>query len=102
MNSVHFYGTVVAEDSGSRAKLQIVFAKPHLSWMEIKTDDLVEVVVANKIEGFVSRTQRDSGKSKVDILRLKRLRALTIWPGKASIFLPRPERALVRPAMMVL
>ena len=71
VNSVHFYGSVVAEDSGSRAKLRIVFAKPHLSWMEIKTDEMVEVVVANKIEGFVSRKHKNSGKSKVDILPAK-------------------------------
>ena len=71
VESVHFYGKVVAEDSGSTAKLRIVFSKPYMSWMEITTDDVVEVVVANKIEGFVSRTEIASGKSRVNVLPAK-------------------------------
>ncbi|MGB0369845.1 MAG: hypothetical protein ACPGN3_00745 [Opitutales bacterium] len=68
VKSLHFEGYVVAEDSGSRAKLEIVFAKPHLSWMKVSRENIVENMVANKFEGFMRKHDLSNGDTKTSVL----------------------------------
>lgn len=71
VKSIHFSGYVIAEDSREKAELNFVLQKPYLSWMQIKRGNVEEVVVANKIEGFVVRKHLESGKSRVEVLPAK-------------------------------
>lgn len=68
VSNIHFDGYVMAEDSGRRARLKVIFKKPHLSWMQISSENFVEEIVANRFEGFFRRTDRETGEAKTQVI----------------------------------